>query len=160
MKPGYPLTFKEAVAQTPALGELVWQPGLPALGADSQHVQCSETQRLAGSVNLDEALKTRYPAEPRWDYALGWHRGSGEVAIWVEVHPAYTSEVEVVIRKLQWLRNWLATSAPVLDSLTKHEENPFFWLATGSVSITKNSPQARRLAKSGLRYPVRVLRLE
>ena len=160
MKHGESLTFKQAVAQTADLGEWVWQPGLPALGADSQHVQCLETQRLAGSVNLDEALKTRYPAEPRWDYAIGWYRGSGEVAIWVEAHPAYTGEVEVVIRKLQWLRNWLATSAPVLDSLTKHEENPFFWLATGSVSITKNSPQARRLAKSGLRYPVRVLRLE
>jgi hypothetical protein len=160
MKRGDSLTFKQAVAQTADLGESVWQPGLQALGTHSQHVQCAETERLGGSVNLDEALKPLYPTEPRWDYALGWHRGSGEVAIWVEVHPAYTSEVEVVIRKLQWLRGWLATSAPALDALTKRDESPFFWLATGGVSITRNSPQARRLAKSGLRYPARVVRLE
>ncbi|MGC8785380.1 MAG: hypothetical protein ACP5RN_13465, partial [Armatimonadota bacterium] len=152
-------TFRQAVEQCPELGDSAWQPGLQALGQDSQHVRCTDTRRLAGSVFLDEALKEQYPDAPRWDYGIGWRESFQEVAVWIEVHPAYTGEVDTVLRKLQWLNRWLATSASTLNAITPHDKRPFYWVATDGVHIPRNSPQARRLFQSGLRYPVRVLRL-
>lgn len=157
---GNTLTFRQAVEQCPELGDSAWQPGLQALGQDSHHIRCADTRRLTGSVFLDEALKEQYPDAPRWDYGIGWRKSREEVAIWVEVHPAHTSEVEAVLRKLQWLKGWLATSAPALNAITQHDERSFRWIATDRVSIPRNSPQARRLSQSGLRYPVRILQLE
>ncbi|GIV16886.1 MAG: hypothetical protein KatS3mg022_2321 [Armatimonadota bacterium] len=152
-------TFRQAVEQCPDLGMSAWQPGLQALGQNSQRVRCSDTRRLTGSVFLGEALKEQYPGSPRWDYGIGWRESRREVALWIEVHPAHTGEVETVLRKLQWLKWWLAASAPALGDITPQDRSPFHWIATDSVSIPKNSPQARRLSQSGLRYPVRILQL-
>lgn len=159
MKSGGIQTFREAVTSAPEPVASAWQPGLQALGSDSHRVRCSDTRRLTGSIALDETLRESYPEEPRWDYGIGLRRSEQEVAIWVEVHPARTDEIDSVLSKLRWLKSWLAHSAPSLNAITPHAESPFYWVASGEVHISRNSPQARRLAVNGVHYPVRVLHL-
>jgi len=79
--------------------------------------------------------------------------------LWIEVHPARSDQVDNVLNKLRWLKAWLAQSAPTLGAITPYAENPFYWLASGEVQLSRNSPQARRLARGGMRFPVRVLPL-
>jgi len=121
---------------------------------------------LTGSIDLDATLSSNadHRHAPRWDYGLGYRvRPQRERAIWIEVHPASTSEVQAVLRKLDWLRVFLRDEAPELGALTAepiNEIEPFVWLATASgTHITPNSPQARQLNQAGLSLPRRMLRL-
>jgi hypothetical protein len=62
-----------------------------------------------------------------------------------------------MLKKLQWLKNWLRTQAPALAALTQGD---YFWVSTdATIAITPNAKQAKRLAAAGLRGPMRVLRL-
>jgi hypothetical protein len=106
---------------------------------------------LTGSVALDDVLKAKYPNDSRWDYGIGLRKGKREAAVWIEVHPASTSEVTWVLTKLQWLKNWLKTQALPLDKLTAAQS--YHWVATSGVHIRPGSPQARQLQLAGLLSP-------
>lgn len=157
-------TFAEAVRQTPPPVDGAYRPGKQALrGEHRDLVDCDDPRRFTGSINLEEALaqSTMALGNP-WDYGVGFRERSGqETAIWIEVHPAYTSEVSAVLRKLQWLRAWLEKEAPALNVLSSgRPDGHFFWLSTATgVHITPGSPQARRLRQAGLPMPQRRLRL-
>jgi hypothetical protein len=146
--------FKDAVERTPDLQD-AWRRGFQALlAADRRHVEAEATRRLAGSVNVDAALAEDYPNEPRWDYAVG-HRpanGSGEVVYWIEIHPASSGEVSVVLNKLAWLKRWLQKAAPELRAMRKS----FVWVSSGRTSFTLSSPQQKQFALHGLRHTGRV----
>ncbi len=94
------MLFSEAVAATPHIAKCL-KNGLTAFGSDSAKIHLLQTRACDGSVNLDDCLSGRYPDESRWDYCFAYY---GEV-YFVEVHPAQTSEVKTVIKKLQWLKN-------------------------------------------------------
>ena len=145
------MTFQQAVVQTTDLGAYVFCYGLRALGNDSSRVQVARRRSLVGSVALDDVLRARYPDDPRWDYGVGLQKSARESAVWIEVHPASTSEVRTVLRKLQWLKNWLKTRAPALEKLTGVRS--YFWVATRGVHIRQGSPQARLLQLAGLSLP-------
>lgn len=145
------MTFQQAVAQTTDLGASAFRYGLQALGNDSSRVQFASTRSLVGSVALDNLLRPRYPNDPRWDYGIGLKKSAREFAVWIEVHPAWTSEVKIVLNKLQWLKNWLKNRAPALQKLTGVRS--YFWVATGGVHIRQGSPQARQLQLAGLSLP-------
>ena len=145
------MTFQQAVVQTTDLGASAFRYGLQALGNDSSKVQFASTRSLVGSVALDNALQARYPNDPRWDYGIGLKKSARQSAVWIEVHPASTSEVKTVLQKLQWLKNWLKTRAPALHTLTTVRS--YFWVATSGVHIRQGSPQARRLQLAGLSLP-------
>jgi hypothetical protein len=151
------MTFQQAVQSTPSLANH-YRRGLQALSpADATRVRCKATRRLTGSVNIDGALASVAPNANRWDYGIGLRRGGSEVAVWVEVHPASSKHIDEVLRKLQWLRNFLQNHAPALGGLTQGD---YYWLSTDApIAITPNSPQAKRLAKAGLIGPRRVLHL-
>ena len=159
------MSFEEAVRAAPAPVEGAYRSGKRALaGTYRSRVTCSEPRRLTGSIDLDSALSGEpgYANAPRWDYGIGYKpRRSPERAIWVEVHPASTSNVGEVISKLNWLRTWLRENTPQLASLTIADGpiRPFVWMATAAVHIPRNSPQARRLNTAGLDMPRRILRL-
>lgn len=152
------MTFEQAVAATQCICS-AYKAGLQAIEArHRQLIKCQKSRRLAGSVNLDEALARSCPNESRWDYAIGIHRNVDDEAIWVEVHPASSTHIEDMLDKLKWLRNWLDTAGTPLKKLTKGR---FYWLAKdGSVNITPNSRQAKQLAAAGLSFPKRVLELD
>ncbi|MCC7490773.1 MAG: hypothetical protein IT204_00410 [Fimbriimonadaceae bacterium] len=141
------MTFCQAVAMAPGL-EDACRPGLQAMGANSRHVRCDNTQEFTGSVDLDSAVAAAQPQASRWDYGVGLRRQNVEVAAWIEVHPANSNSVEDVLRKLRWLQDWLRTKACDLGRLTQS----YHWVATGRVAWSANSPQRRKLAAAGLKF--------
>lgn len=130
------------------------QPGLSALGSDSATVCADDTRLLDGSVNIDDVLKTLYPNAARWDYAVGF---DGEV-YFIEVHPAATKNIDEMIRKLTWLRQWLLEKAPELKAL--HRCEVYYWIPSGRVRILKTSSQYRRIAASKLKISPSPLHLK
>jgi hypothetical protein len=160
------VTFEDAVKTAPPPVSDAYQPGKQALkGEHRDQVACRDPRRFTGSVGLEAALNTSQGqmAMNPWDYGIGFREGDGrEVALWIEVHPASTTEVSTVLKKLAWLQNWLSREAPALHALTSSRSagKSYFWLATTSgVHITDTSPQARRLRLAGLDLPRRTLEL-
>ena len=158
-RPKAPNPFQQAVLNTPGLGGGTYCPGLRALtNKHRARVKPGEVQIL-GSVNIEQALHQCYPNKPIWDYAIGVQKGNKPYAIWVEVHPANTSNVSEVLLKLRWLKEWLSSRATQLHALTPLQK-AYHWIATNEVGISLNSPQARQLAKAGMTMPRRVLILD
>lgn len=145
------MTFQEAVVRTADLGASAFRYGLQALGNNSSKIRAANTRSLVGSVALEIALRDRYPNDPLWDYGVGVKQSARVSALWIELHPASTSEVRTVLRKLEWLKNWLKDRAPALQKLTGVQS--YFWVATGGVHIRQGSPQARLLQSAGLSMP-------
>lgn len=145
------MTFQQAVVQTTDLGTSAFRYGLQALGNDSSKVQFASTRSLVGSVALDNALQARYPNDPRWDYGIGLKKSARQSAVWIEVHPASTSEVATLLNKFRWLKTWLKERAPALHKLTASQS--YYWVATRGVHIRQGSPQARQLQLAGLSLP-------
>ena len=128
-----------------------YKPGLKALGAYSKKIVL--TDHCEGSVDIDAALAKKYPAANRWDYAIGYK----SKIYFVEVHSANTSEVSVVLKKLQWLKDWLNEKAPEMN---RHKGVPSFtWIQSGNFNILRGSPQYR-LAEQKKILPVKTLSLK
>ena len=136
------MSFRSAIEKTPPLAKAL-KPGLRALGNNSGKIRPSDSSRCEGSVDIDATVKAQYPEDSRWDYALGY----GGKTYFVEVHTAKTDEVSSVLKKLQWLKDFLARDAPELNQ----EPKSFHWVASGKVAILPNSPQARQLAQKGIK---------
>ncbi len=151
------MTFQEAVVRTSDLGASAFRYGLQALGNNSSRVQCANVRSLTGSVALDSALRARYPDAPRWDYGIGVKKNARHSVVWIEVHPASTRDVKVVLNKLKWLKGWLKNRAPALRDLTA--VGAYYWVATGGVHIRQGSPQARMLQLAGLSLPRKQINL-
>ena len=154
------MRFKAAVEATDSIAA-AYRAGLQAVpGVDRARMTVNDTARLGGSVNLDAALSGAQPNAPRWDYGVGWKMSNArDNVIWIEVHPASTSNVKEMVAKVDWLRLWLRDDAPDLDRLTRRKP-AFVWIASGAVHIPKNSPQFRRLAGAGIRYPCKHLTID
>ena len=97
-------------------------------------------------MDIDSAVKDLYPEENRWDYAIGYD----DKVCFVEVHPASTREVETMLKKLSWLKQWLKNKAPKLSSMEKTQE-PYIWLSTKSTHILPNSRYSKKLSKFGIK---------
>ena len=123
--------------------------GLQALeGNHSRLIIPQNSRLLKESVFLDQCLP-----DGRWDYLINY---DDQISA-VEVHPASTAEVNRMIEKVKWLKSLLNQMPAVKNSLRKNKE--FVWIASGNIKITATSPQARRLASSGIKPPQKNLRL-
>jgi hypothetical protein len=151
------MTFRQAVERTAAV-EGRYREGLRGIrNVDRQRIHCSNPRMLTGSIDLDEALRVRNPNDPRWDYGIGVRVGArSDIVIWAEVHPATSLHVDEVLTKLRWLRERTGDSAPAFVELGQH----FCWVATGSIAFRRGSPQEKRIAQQGLRFPVKRLNLD
>lgn len=147
------VSFKEAVVATKDIANC-YQVGLRALGKYSKKIRFKDPQKCCGSINIDECITKKYPQDNRWDYAICY---DSEV-FFVEIHSANTSEVSTVLRKLQWLRDWLVGEAPEVYQLRAKSKTPFYWIQSKGNHILSNSRQARQVAISGLKL-VSVLQL-
>lgn len=140
------MTFRQAVEATPEIAD-AYRLGLRALrAADREKVTARRPRALGGSVDLDGALATAYPDARRWDYGIGVRQTHGDQVYWTEVHPARDDQIGVMREKLDWLKQWLRNSAPMLNNFPKE----FIWVASGATAITPNSPRLRALAAQGL----------
>ncbi len=144
--------FKSAVEASPEI-QNCFQNGLQALGSYSTKIQVEDTSKICGSVDLDACVAGSYPTQNRWDYIICYD----EIIYFVEVHSADTSEVSVVLKKLDWLKDWLNQKAPEINKI-KHKTLPYFWIQSKGYGIAKNSRQDRLLAQKGLR-PISKLKL-
>ena len=143
------MRFDDAVRQTRDVAGAL-RSGIQALSASHRRqVRVGHTRRLRGSVDLDDALSSHMPNDPRWDYGIGLSDGDrDDKAIWVEFHPANSQHVADVLRKHAWLLDWLRTRAPSLEQLPR----AFKWVATGSVALRPGSPQRHRVAAAGIAF--------
>jgi hypothetical protein len=147
------MRFQDAIANSNDLRD-AFQAGIQALSAiDRDKLSFTNTRKISGSLNLDAAVTELYPNAPRWDYGIGIKKTEGnDKAIWVEVHPADANQVQKMIDKLSWLKNWLNNRARDLMAITENDV-PYVWVASGHVSFQKTSPQAKKLALAGITFP-------
>jgi hypothetical protein len=151
------MQFKAAV-QALSILQGAYRPGLQALAeTDRNRITCKNTRALRGSVNLDEVLANSHPNDARWDYGIGLEMtNSSDRVVWVEVHPASSSHVQVVIDKGHWLLAFLKDFKWPLKELP----HQLIWVASGKVRILANSPQRRKLALAGIHFAGERLHLE
>lgn len=146
------MSFTEAVRSTPELTECL-KSGLQALGSNRRKIRVDSTRDLTGSVDIDACLARRYPNAPRWDYAFGYK----DRVYYVEIHQGRTGEMENVIAKLEWLRQWRRRSAKSLENL-KHQRT-YHWISTGRIdsAFAKNNRYRRILRQKRIFGPDSVL---
>lgn len=162
------MTFQEAVETAPEPVRNALRSGKRALkGGHRSCVEASDASRFAGSIDLDNSVGSmkEHRNSPRWDYGIGFREANGrEAAVWIEVHPASTSDVDQVLTKLNWLKQWLQEEALELWRMSwrsNKRQRAFYWIATSSkVAIPKNSRYARQLYQAGLDLPRRTIVLE
>lgn len=140
------MTFRKAVERAEIAHAFC--EGLRALTkACKDHITVES--RITGSVHLDEALARSHPNDPRWDYGVGVEVNQGkDKAVWIEIHPATSREVALVIRKFDWLQAWLKDDARDLKKMS----GPFVWIASGKSDIPATSPDRKRLAMKGIQF--------
>ncbi len=143
------MSFKKAIENTPLLKN-AFEKGLKALGSNSSKVKPLDPSKCEGSVDIDTAVKSIYPNASRWDYAVGYNGKT----YFIEVHTAKTDEVKSVLKKLQWLKDFLINDAPELNK----EPKSFHWIASNANHILPGSLQFRQLTLKGIK-PVKELTL-
>lgn len=148
------MSFKEDVERIQEI-DTCYQPGLQALSGDSGKIQCQDTRDLDGSVNLDECVRPIYPNDSRWDYIVSYRDRN----FFIEVHPASTGEVKEIVKKVTWLKQWLKAKGTVLVK-NKADNQPFRWVASGKIAITKTGKYAKQLAQNGVNLPQKITRLD
>lgn len=117
--------------------------GLGALeNKDKAKINVPNTSLLNGSANLDAASKAGHPKDNRWDYVLEYEGKT----FFIEVHPSFTSEIDCVIKKVDFVKKWLKEVAP--DILELPGPGKFYWVSSGSTYLRclPSSSQAKKLA--------------
>ena len=160
------MTFKQAVPDAPSPVDDAYCEGVRALKKGHRKcVECSDANRLTGSVDLDSELQQvpEHANASRWDYGIGYRPKNGpEQAVWVEVHSAKASEVSAVLKQLQGLRVWpngegVEQLRQMTDAAGK--DIRFVWVASGGANIPRNSRQYQQLNMSEIGRAVRKLSL-
>lgn len=103
--------------------------------------------KISGSIHIDKDLEKQHPNHPRWDYLVGVD-DSKTISLFIEVHPAHTSEVKVVINKFSWLKRVVAEICPELL-----KDVHYIWIFTDKDNVLRNSSQYRLLTQSGIKGP-------
>ncbi|MCE2403047.1 hypothetical protein J4G08_19495 [Candidatus Poribacteria bacterium] len=142
------MNFRDAVKNIPEIKNCL-KDGLQALGRNSNKIKALTKRALVGSVDIDTCLKNVYPNASRWDYVFGYKHK----ICYVEVHQGKASEVENIVKKFMWLRQWLESSGRNLENLK--ELSSYHWVSSGRTdpAIRKNIRYQRRLAQNGIRGP-------
>lgn len=142
-------TFKQAVEATPEVKDCYNEGKLAIPNKERNKVELSDSRKCGGSLFIDQSLIDQglYPNDNRWDYAIDY---DGEV-FFFEVHTANTREVSTVLKKLEWLKNWLVTKAPEINALKAKSKTPFYWVQSNGYSILPNSSQERAVIQKGLK---------
>lgn len=151
--------FKETVEATPKLAGN-WRAGLGALRPQDKVSVVPEdtsTARLRGSVDIDTAWVAHDPQGNRWDFAIGYKHDNRttEFIYWLEIHTGSDGEIRTVLKKLDWLKNWLRGEGRELAKF----DRLFIWAASGATSFTKGSQQVKALASKGIIYTGSVFKI-
>ena len=140
-------SFKDAVLVTDEV-KLCFREGKQAiLNAERSKVELINTAKCGGSIFIDQCLfdQKLYPNANRWDYAIDYN---GEV-FFFEIHNARSGEVSTVLKKLDWLKDWLHSKAPEINSMKA--KSPYYWIQSNGYHISKNSSHERNAIQNGLK---------
>jgi hypothetical protein len=129
-----------------------YKPGKEAVKKEHRDkIRVRNSRCLAGSMDIDKACQKSEHDAYRWDYLAAIKKNHSENLALIEIHgAAKSSEVGIVIKKKEWLLQWLKKSK--LAGFKK----AFIWLSTGGTKITAQSKYARQLAHSGISFPRKV----
>ncbi len=104
---------------------------------DRKYIKARDSRKVEGSVYIEGCVEGG-----KWDYVVGY----AQKAYFIEVHSATSPrEIEVVIKKARWLKEWKART-PFRD------DNRLYWVAPGRVGFSRNSVQFLRLIKEGISF--------
>lgn len=139
-------TFKSAIEAIPAVAHK-YQGGLQ--GLKPPHRQKLKSGNIArGSIDLDAALETSYPNDPRWDYGIGLpYQENEEQVLWLEPHHASSGQAKRVVNKLKALKAWLQSHAPALSRMHRH----FVWQTTNNVSQADTKQRFALAEQAGIK---------
>jgi hypothetical protein len=145
-KPKTKKSFKNAVKETPDVRECFRAGKQAILAKERDKVELADLKKCGGSLFIDKCLfdQKKYLNDNRWDYALDY---DGQV-FFFEVHTASSGEVSTVIKKLAWLKGWLITNAPEINSLKATA--PFYWVQSNGYHILPNSSFERLANQNGI----------
>jgi hypothetical protein len=125
------------------------------LGAlDRKHravIDQSIKQRVADSMNLDDATRPDRPQEHRWDYLISSPRN--QLLFGLEIHHASDKEISVIISKKQKSLEYLRDHIMHGMSIGK-----WYWVSSASVGFTNTERARRRLDQCGIRFAGRRLK--
>lgn len=144
-------TLKGFIDKKPELTE-AYREGLQAIkGGHRSKIKPQDTRKLEGSIDIDQALQKKDPHAARWDYLIGYD----STLHFIEVHPAESSNVDEVLKKLAWLEKWLGVR---LDKNHCPKHIKCHWIATNGIGILPHIPSAKKISQLGL-WPVKHLSL-
>jgi hypothetical protein len=148
-KPKKKKTFRQAIEATPEVKDCHCLRKQAILKKERNKVELTDPQRCGGSLFIDKCLldQNKYPEANRWDYAIDYN---GEV-FFVEFHSANSRQVEKVISKLEWLKDWLNTNAPEINKLKSITKFPYYWVQSSDFQIPLHSSQYRRIVQKKLK---------
>lgn len=143
------MSFKGDVVKIRSLNGRFY-PGLRALRKNAEYIvlkdECSH--RLMGSIDLDTAYEDSDPDGARWDYGVGIQSGTSDAIDWIEIHPASTSEIDKVLKKLAWLKNWFNEDGKSLKRYTRH----YIWISSGKTRLLPTAQKKKSMAQQGLMH--------
>lgn len=115
-------------------------------GVYRARITAKDPRLFNGSLDIDKAKAQAEPTANRWDYAIEYN---AEV-FFVEVHSGTTSDVSIILKKLEWLEQWLKNEAKAIDMLKTKRATPYFWIHTGACKILQRSITSKQFAQSGI----------
>ena len=123
-----------------------FQNGLKAIKrSDRSKIRVLNNSILVGSLDIDKSFKNLYPQSNRWDYLVIVNNNIE--GYFIEIHPAFTSEVNVMLRKRDWLK------INIINSYFKNintKKYKIIWVSSGKTKILKNSREYKKLVKENL----------
>jgi hypothetical protein len=142
-------TFKKAIEETPEVQHCYCEGKSAFPKKDANKVELNDPRKCGGSLFIDQCLFDQglYPNDNRWDYAIDYN---GEV-FFFEVHTASSSEVSTVLKKLEWLKDWLINKAPEINALKAKSKTPFYWVQSNGYHILPNSSYERAVLQKGMK---------
>ena len=139
------MAFRDTVEANQQIGSCYKQ-GIQALKKKHRNkVQPQNPGSLNGSVDIEACLDDPDEGESRWDYMVGYE----EAAYFIEVHPADSKHVGEMVKKVNWLKQWLNRN-PKIKGLQANQD-PFRWVSTNGVHIQGN--YKFKLSEHGLTMP-------
>lgn len=126
------------------------RPGLSALEAEHKTVVLGG-QSIGCGIALDRCRQMREPDVRRWDYIFIVR--DTDSGIGIEVHHTDPNEVDVMIAKKRWRRNYSRSSAPTSTSNTGYG-SPLRRRARSSCCRSTRTLAALRMPGSSSRKPL------
>lgn len=119
-----------------------YEKGLSALKAVDKGRLSIPDGTVVASIDVDKTMKDAEPNSNRWDYLIEYR----DSAYAIEVHPCTEGEVQKIIKKAEWIRQWINRQPELKNIVYKADTAVCFWVSSNTTTISQLSPKARILA--------------